>query len=345
MRARAVLLIMAALLSVGCRRGVQAHLQEPYPEKLSAWNLFRETGRAWEPNEGVLPYTINTPMFADYTEQRRTIWMPHGTAAQYKDSGSFEFPTGTIVTKTFFYSDTRLETQLLVRTPSGWVGLPYVWNEQQSEAYLRPAGELRPTVWRSIEGNRNISYRVANANQCKECHEHNKAMQPIALRADQLNRNHSYSEGMQSQLEHWKTAGLLSDAPPHEQAPRMAEWNSDRSGDLEARARAYLDANCAHCHQPGAAGNAAGLYLGADIKDPAQLGVCRPPAIPAGSGGLPFAVNYGKPDESVLLYRMNSTQPKVMMPELGRTMVHKEGVELIREWIAKMQGDCAVPAT
>jgi hypothetical protein len=56
-------------------------------------------------------------------------------------------------------------------------------------------------------------------------------------------------------------------------------------------------------------------------------------------------VNYGKPDESVLLYRMNSTQPKVMMPELGRTMVHKEGVELIREWIAKMQGDCAVPAT
>jgi hypothetical protein len=37
---------------------------------------------------------------------------------------------------------------------------------------------------------------------------------------------------------------------------------------------------------------------------------------------------------------MESITPKVMMPELGRTMVHQEGVALIRQWIASMQGSC-----
>jgi hypothetical protein len=33
---------------------------------------------------------------------------------------------------------------------------------------------------------------------------------------------------------------------------------------------------------------------------------------------------------------MTSLDPGVMMPELGRRMVHREGVELLREWIAAM---------
>jgi len=37
------------------------------------------------------------------------------------------------------------------------------------------------------------------------------------------------------------------------------------------------------------------------------------------------------------LHRMNSTEPAVMMPELGRKMIHKEGVALIRSWIASLE--------
>lgn len=48
----------------------------------------------------------------------------------------------------------------------------------------------------------------------------------------------------------------------------------------------------------------------------------------------------GRPDESILLYRMEHTEPSIAMPELGRSTVHREGVELIRGWIAALPGDC-----
>ena len=46
----------------------------------------------------------------------------------------------------------------------------------------------------------------------------------------------------------------------------------------------------------------------------------------------------GRPDESILAYRIASTHPGVMMPELGKRLVHDEGVALVREWIAAMPG-------
>lgn len=44
----------------------------------------------------------------------------------------------------------------------------------------------------------------------------------------------------------------------------------------------------------------------------------------------------GAPDASILLYRMESTDPGIAMPELGRATVHKEGVALVRQWIESM---------
>jgi hypothetical protein len=29
-----------------------------------------------------------------------------------------------------------------------------------------------------------------------------------------------------------------------------------------------------------------------------------------------------------------------MMPELGRSLIHREGVALIREWVQQLQGAC-----
>lgn len=312
----------------GCGRGVRPYLEEPYPAKLSAWRLFDADHK---PAPGVLSYDINTPLFSDYATKERTVWMPAGTHATYKADGPFEFPVGTIFTKTFSYNGKRIETRLLFHTATGWVGLPYVWDDAQSEATLEVAGVARGV---SSEG-RDIEYHVPNVNQCKECHERYKTMLPVGPRAKQLNRD--------GQLENWTRIGYLTGAPSAKDAPKMAVWNDPASGDLTARARAYLDANCAHCHQPGSAGNTAGLYLGSDVSDPLRLGVCKTPVSAGiGSGGLRFAVVAGNPDESFLIFRMNSAQPKVMMPELGRTQIHREGVELIRQWIATLPaGGCS----
>jgi uncharacterized repeat protein (TIGR03806 family) len=342
--ARVRLFCLAVVVTLcGCSRGVRPYLEEPYPAKLSAWRLFAGDGAKWRPAPGVIPYDINTPLFSDYAEKARTVWMPKDTAAEYRADGAFAFPVGTVFSKTFSFNARRIETRLLIHTARGWVGLPYVWNDAQSEAVLEVTGDEHPVKWTHPNGKQlDIDYHVPNVNQCKECHERDKAMTPIGPRARQLNRDFAYPEGRANQLEYWTRVGYLKGAPPKDQAPRMAVWNDPSTGSVEARARAYLDANCAHCHQTGSAGNTAGLYLGLDVTDPLRLGVCKTPVSAGiGSGGLRFAVVAGRPDLSFLVYRMDSTQPKVMMPELGRTVVHEEGVALIRQWIATLTGGCS----
>ena len=69
-----------------------------------------------------------------------------------------------------------------------------------------------------------------------------------------------------------------------------------------------------------------------------KLGIYKTPvAAGRGSGPLRYDIVPGKPEESILVYRFNSTEPAVMMPELGRTMVHNEGLELIKEWIVSLK--------
>jgi hypothetical protein len=72
-------------------------------------------------------------------------------------------------------------------------------------------------------------------------------------------------------------------------------------------------------------------------RDPAASGVTRPPvAAGIGSGGRLYDVAPGRPDESILAYRIASTHLGVMMPEPGTRPVHEEGVALVRQWIAAM---------
>ena len=40
-----------------------------------------------------------------------------------------------------------------------------------------------------------------------------------------------------------------------------------------------------------------------------------------------------------MIYRLESTDPGIAMPEVGRSTVHKEGSALLRQWIAEMPED------
>jgi hypothetical protein len=66
-----------------------------------------------------------------------------------------------------------------------------------------------------------------------------------------------------------------------------------------------------------------------------------------GSGGHEFSILPGQPDRSILLHRMLSSEPGVMMPQFGRALIHEDGVALIRQWIASMPaaGAPSAPAT
>jgi uncharacterized repeat protein (TIGR03806 family) len=231
-----------------------------------------------------------------------------------------------------------LETRLLIHRPDGWIGLPYVWNDEQTEATLKVAGGTRDVSWHHTDGRlRTNNYIIPNVNQCRACHEHDQVMTPIGPRARYLNKDHNYPEGRANQLAHWTRRGILHGAPAPEQAPRLPVWNDPANGTLEQRARAWLEINCAHCHSPGGPARASGLDLTAAQTDPYRYGIGRSPvAAGRGSGGRLYDIVPGKPDESILQYRLESTDPGVMMPELGRRLIDAEGAALVREWIASL---------
>jgi len=342
-------------LATGCSRQVRSHVDEPFPAKLSGWRLFTGAPADLRPNQGVVPYDLNSPLFSDYATKYRFVWMPPGSSAIYDPTEAFEFPVGTVFSKTFAYPDAGhsgqrrlIETRLLVRARTGWVTLPYVWNQSQTEAELDVAADPTVVHWaRSPSETVTINYLIPNANQCKECHDKSKSTVPIGPKARNLNKDFEYPEGRENQLAHWARIGYLKGAPQPQQAPRAAVWDDPSSAPLEARARTYLDMNCGHCHRPEGSAGTTGLYLTSASVEAMRLGICKTPVSAGlGSGDLFFDIVNGKPEESILVHRMDSDAPKVLMPELGRTLIHREGVELIRAWIRSMpDGVCvAKPA-
>lgn len=317
------------------------------PEKLSAYGLFRGNGSTQEPVEGVIPYDLNSALFSDYTEKFRFVKVPPGRLIEYKPDQVFEFPVGTIIAKTFAYPvDARdpsqgrrlLETRILKREREGWVGLPYIWNAEQTEATLDVAGSLMDVTWTDVEGQeRKNNYIIPNSNQCKGCHKQGDEMQPIGPKARNLNRDFAYADVVENQLVHWSKAHALAGAPMPDKAPKVAVWNDPATGTLDERARAWLEINCAHCHNPAGPAKNSGLDLLTTETNPTLFGIFKTPvAAGRGSGNREYDIVPGAPDKSIIMYRIQSTDPGIMMPELGKRLVHAEGVELIREWIAAM---------
>lgn len=352
-----VVILCVAFFSLSCERlggvGVRSYIVEPFPQKLSQWRLFQTGGEAPKPNKGVVPYDLNTPLFSDYASKYRFVWMPEGTAATYSKDTVFEFPVGTIIAKTFAFPDDQqpgkeklIETRLLVRRKTGWATLPYVWNENQTEATLEVAASPVEIAFTDPAGKKHsFTYSIPNVNECAQCHEQAKAIQPIGPKAHNLNRDYNYSDGLSNQLAYWSKAGYLKGAPSPEQAPKMPVWNDPKTGSLDARARAYLDNNCAHCHSASGVAGYTAFYLNYGETDLRRLGYFKLPNSAGYTGDRPFDIVPGKPDESILLYRMASTRPKERMPEAGRSIVHEEGIALIREWLASLPTDKAGAAS
>ncbi len=315
-----------------------------YPKVLSEYGLFRGNLADQQPADGVVPYNLNTPLFTDYATKQRFVKLPAGATAPYNADQAFDFPVGTVIAKTFGhdYDMTDLgkgrrliETRILRREKTGWIGLPYVWNEQQTEATLSLTGAAVDVQWIHSDGKpRQISHLVPNVNDCKRCHVDDK---PIGPRASQINGDFAYDHGAENQLAYWSRIGILSGAPKPDDAPRLAVWNDESTGSVDDRARAWLEINCAHCHSETGPARNSGLHLHAAVTDPFKLGVFKGPvAAGKGTGGRQYDIVPGKPQESILMYRLETTHPGEVMPEFGRSLVDEEANELIRQWIANM---------
>lgn len=310
-------------------------------ERLSEYGFFEGRLADLKPAPGVVFYRVNTPLFSNYSEKLRFIKLPPGGKMSYRDSGAFEFPKGTVLIKNFYYpADFRnedkgrviLETRLLVHADEGWQAYPYIWDEKQSEAFYDPAGETRQVKYTNKSGKKiTTTYVIPNKNQCKGCHLNGKALIPLGLSARQLNSGGDHASNV---LIRWQEEGILEGVPPLKSVPAGIVWDNTASGTLNDRARAYLDANCAHCHSKNGSANTSGLFLDVYEKNLTHLGVFKSPvAAGRGAGDMKFDIVPGAPDKSILVYRMSTNDPAIAMPEIGREQVHREGLALIEEWI------------
>jgi len=338
---------IAALCAGGDSNGVNWDAFVVNCPSLSSYRLFVDHNPLGTPNTNrAAPYDLTTPLFSDYAHKYRVVYVPAGGTATYSDTAPFAFPVGTIIAKTFTLPlDTGVEkvveTRLLINRASGWTGISYIWADDMSEAHLALGGGAVEANVLGPDGNTvSVHYRVPNANQCTNCHgvkadgDETFRNLPIGTKARYLNNPYPYAGGNENQLAHWSNIGILSGAPAPAAAPRLPVWNDPSDGTQEQRARAYLEINCAHCHSETGRALATGLWLTADRALDAHYGLCKPPvAAGVGSGGLKWDIVPGNAAQSILTYRQLSNDPAIRMPELGRSSVHTQGVELVTDWI------------
>lgn len=325
------------------------------------------------PNSGGIPYDLSTALFTDYSSKYRYVFIPEGEKANYSQSEAFDFPVGTVLVKTFAMPENTafrdgeervIETRLLIHRESGWVGRPYVWfdgdGNQIDDARLSITGGSLDLTTTHEGAEKDIAYAVPSVTQCTACHNvvplvnPGPDRQPIAKaigpKARYLNKDYDYDGVIENQLVHWANAGKLNGVPADmagiEKAPEfndLTDVSAMTVADVMVSAKGYLDINCAHCHRanlglPESYGGAAGgsglrLEWQRSVEDDAFAhGICKEP-VAGGLAPYEFDVVPGAPEASYFLHRVSTDDQRQRMPELGRSVVHAEGVALIERWI------------
>lgn len=334
--------------------------QVPFP-KLSDYRFFVGDMKDQKPGYQVIPYKPASDLFSDYAHKKRFVWMPKGTHATYvSDDNVFEFPIGAVLIKTFYYDNVQpgnvtriIETRLLIKqyeataNDSGWKMYDYVWNEEQTEAFLDTEGNgiFVPITFTENNVTRSINYKIPASTECATCHKLNPTQSangeiaiPIGPKPQNLNTMFNYGTTSKNQLLRWKQAGYLDNSlPPINAIYSTVDWR-DTSKSLEMRARSYIDINCAHCHRLGGHCDYTPMRFNFSNTNLQDFGLCMVPT--AQIDGGPYVINGGRSDQSELIIRISSNEESVRMPIIGRTIEHQEGIQLMKDWIDSITTSC-----
>ena len=308
------------------------------PDLLSETGLFADT-TALRPNAGLIEYDVNSPLWSDGAEKRRWIGLPGTTRIGFREESAWAFPTGTVLVKHFEIAlgpsspRRRLETRVLLLGSDGWRGATYRWNEAGTDAVLlldRATETLEVEDPDAPGGVRLQRYDYPSRTDCFRCHTEAAGF-VLGVNTRQINRAFEFPRAQDNQLRTWNHIDLFDGPVPAAETLPALDDPSDGTASIEVRARSYLDANCAFCHQP--TGPAPGTMDLRVQTAEAAMGLIdvRPTE---GNLGLDDAwrVRAGVPAQSVLWERMRRLDD-VRMPPLSSHVVDDEGVELIRQWI------------
>lgn len=239
--------------------------------RLDQYNLFADPGDPRStPHDNGLPYVLNSKLFSDYATKYRVAFMPPGTRAVYRDgqggnnlNGTLHFPNGTVLAKTFAFTDEGegteelVETRLLVKRTSStggafWDGITYIWETDSNGkpiTRLAPEGGTRAVSWHyqdhtsgQLLTGSSPAYAIPNANQCITCHSNDdqeSGSAPIGPKPRNLNRAYTPESAFMgtrgqggfpqvNQLQYWVDQDLLTNVPDLELDGRGVATNIER---------------------------------------------------------------------------------------------------------------------
>ena len=317
----------------------------PFPRKLSETGLFTSV-KDMKPQPGLIPYSVNVPLWSDDAEKERYVALPKGASVKFSEGGAWDFPVGTVFVKTFSLNapkPRRLETRLLIHHRWGWKGYTYIWNDEQTEAELADSAVTRTFDVATPTGTEKQTWYFPSRSDCNACHTP-LANFVLGANTRQMNRAHSYGGSSENQVEHWAALGVFSNAPANKAGDLAAfpDWKSG-SGTAEARARAYLDVNCAICHAPGATGLAT-INLKSETPLDRMVLLNQTPGRNRTGPEDSKLVLPGDPNRSELWHRMQNKGTS-RMPPLATSKVDATAVALVGTWIAGLTADQSSPAS
>lgn len=340
---------------------------DQFPRRLSETGLFAST-EDHHPAPGVIPYSVLAPQWCDGAMKERFLALPGRSQIVFEaitypqpapgSRAGWKFPDGAVIVETLSLemetgnraSRRRIETRILHHERLAgseeigdqyWQGYTYIWNDDQTDAVLLedPQGHDRTFTIRDRSapgGRRQQTWHFPSRTECTVCHNM-AAKYVLGLQTLQVNKEHDYGGVTANQLATFEQLGLFTRPLPTspEEIPRLVDYR-DRSQDLDLRGRAYLHANCSHCHRKWGGGNADFQLLASlELAETGTVGV-RP-----GQGTFHIAdagvIAPRDPYRSVLFYRMATLGPG-RMPRIGSTVVDDAGVKLIHDWIRQLPG-------
>jgi hypothetical protein len=313
------------------------------PARLSDTGLYADFA-AREVAPGNLAFSPQYPLWTDGAAKRRWIRLPPGTAIDASDPDAWVFPAGTRFWKEFSFAGRPVETRMIERLPDGaWRYAAYAWSADGREATLVAERGQRAAF--DLGGGR--SHAIPGVADCKVCHE-SRATPILGFSLLQLSPDrdpgapHAEPQPAPGVDLAWLVrAGLLTGLPPSLLAapPRIAARTP-----VERAALGYLHGNCGHCHSGDSKLANVGLFLrhapGAAAEPGVATTVAQPIKDAAPGQGPDTAVRIapGHPERSGLAERMASRWAAAQMPPLGTTLVDEAALDLVRRWIAEMEG-------
>jgi uncharacterized repeat protein (TIGR03806 family) len=292
-----------------------------------------------------VPYEVNSPLWSDGADKTRAFVLPAGQKIHIDaTTGKWVFPVGAVMIKNFMFDGKFVETRLFMHSDADtWVGYGYKWNGQgaakQTEATVVGIG--RDDVMFDT-GKQTVHWYYPSRQDCMDCHN---AVAGRTLGPSNAQMFRTVAGHAKSQLDEFQDMGLFDAAPV---APTPAQVlvapYPGQVGTLDQRARSYLQANCAHCHQPNDGFTMSpfpnfDLRFGTALKDANICNVNTNKGLVPGSTATKILVP-GSPMNSVMWVRMNEPPSEDdttgRMPQIGTHIVDAAGLQLISDWITQM---------